>query len=251
MTETQDLIQAVDPVKINPLREAIIAAKSEIKRLEKADKNVFGKYDFTSVDDVKDHIRPILAKHGLDIDMDEIKFKTTIIPPAKANDKPFILAKFKYAFQIVHVSGEKGTVECRSVPIQYTGAQTSGAAQSYGLKEYFKSRFQVSTGDTEDEADQRNQDNLMGEKLSKQESKDTWTKLKKDMATVIDGRDHLALQEWWSTNRSVLMTLPGDWFNMMKNDYGAEWTRLKAEAALDGMSDADLDKIAEKQEPIQ
>ena len=238
-----DLTVANEPT--NALRAAIIAAKAEVKRLDKADKNVFGKYDFTSVDDVKDHIRPILSKHGLDIDVDEISFKTKIIPPAKANDKPFILAKFRYSFQIVHVSGEAGKLEHRTVPIQYTGAQTSGAAQSYGLKEYFKSRFLVSTGDTEDEADQRNQDNMMGEKLSKQESKDTWTKLKKDMDTVIDGSDHLALQEWWSRNRSILVTLPADWFHTLKNDYADAWTRLKAEAELDGMSEADLDALAQ------
>lgn len=237
MTET--------PQNQSDLRQSICSVMSKIQRLDKADKNVFGKYDFTSVDDFKDHMRPLLASSGLEIGMNETECEITTLDDKKGT----ALARFTYEFTINHVSGESAPAEARTVIVQYIGAQTAGSAQSYALKEYFKSRFHASSGDTEAEADQRAHDDMMGDKMSKQESRGTWDKLKKDMNSVIDGNDHLALQDWWSTNRSVLMTLPADWFNMMKSDYGDAWTRLKAEAELDGMSEADLDEMAQNSAP--
>jgi len=236
MTETQERAETK-----SPLREAICSVMAGIKRLEKADKNIFGKYDFTSVDDFKDQMRPLLATEGLEIGMNEVDCEIITLDDKKGT----ALARFQYEFTINHVSGESAPAEARTVIVQYIGAQTAGSAQSYALKEYFKSRFHASSGDTEAEADQRAQDEQMGDKLSKQESRGTWDKLKKEMNEVIDGKDHGALADWWGKNRSVLMTLPADWFNMLKNDYGEAWTRLEAEAKLDGMSEEQLDQIAQ------
>lgn len=229
------------------IAKAICSVMGKIDRLDKADKNVFGKYDFTSVDDFKDAIRPLLAEHGLHVSVDELKCKQLLLDD-KGSKKSLYL-QFKYQFTVLHESGERLPPVKRSVFLQYTGAQTAGAAQSYALKEYFKSEFKASSGDIEDEADIREHDSMAGEKMAKAEARPVFTKLSSEMEDKIDEGSSDELANWWGRNRSVIVTLPPDWHITLKNRYAESWKALKAKEAeaqeskpiTDGM---DTDKAA-------
>ena len=51
--------------------DAICKVMGDIQRQEKLGKNTFDNYNFTSIDDFKDHIRPLFAKHGLSVAINE------------------------------------------------------------------------------------------------------------------------------------------------------------------------------------
>lgn len=134
------------PSKLN---EAIAAVMAKVKRLEKGDKNQFGKYAYTSVDDFKDSIRPLLATTGIVVHMTEVG-TVEIIELTKDDGKKSVVAKYVFSITLEHTSGEKGSPEQSTVMLPYTGAQTTGAARSYAFKEWSKSRFLISSGDLDD-----------------------------------------------------------------------------------------------------
>ena len=130
-----------DQAKINA---AINAAMGQIQKLAKGDRNSHGNYSFASVDAFLDMCRPICAEHGLHPQVDSVGTETFSAGNAK------LWAKFSYKIGMGHVSGEKTDPVGMDVMLPLTGAQTSGSAQSYAVKQYLRALLLISTGDKDD-----------------------------------------------------------------------------------------------------
>src|SRR5690606_38397713 len=119
-------IKESEPVKaVMPATygEAVCAVMGELRRLKKADRNKFAAYDFTSVDDFKDEVRPLMAKYGLWPEVDQTAFEFMELK----DDKDKIKHVVRYDFQITlcHISGTESKPQTMTVALPYTGAQTS------------------------------------------------------------------------------------------------------------------------------
>jgi len=130
-----------DQAKINA---AINAAMGQIQKLAKGDRNQHGNYSFASVDAFLDMCRPICAEHGLHPQVDSVSTETFSAGNAK------LWAKFSYKIGMGHVSGEKTDPVGMDVMLPLTGAQTSGSAQSYAVKQFLRALLMISTGDKDD-----------------------------------------------------------------------------------------------------
>lgn len=131
----------------------IAAVMAGIKRLEKSERNKHGGYNFVSVDNVKDQIRPLLASNGLFLSVSETDFQISEIP----NSKGGMTTTARITFCITLSDGAEHRSDNITVMLPYTGAQTAGAARSYAVKEWAKGTLLVSTGEDVD-ADHSPQD---------------------------------------------------------------------------------------------
>jgi hypothetical protein len=123
---------------------AIRAVLTDIHRLKKDDKNQHGNYAYVSVDDVKDHVRPLLAKNDLHFSITEVSYELIGVAGKSGTTTN---AKIAYEVRLRHVSGEEMPPEFITIVLPFTGAQTAGAARSYAVKEWMKSTLLVSTGE--------------------------------------------------------------------------------------------------------
>jgi hypothetical protein len=222
-------------IETGNLAKAKAAVIGEIKRLEKSHTNTHGGYQFTSVDDFKDFVRPLMAKNGLSLHVSEESFGLSTIKTGK-DGKETNIAIIRFRFVVEHVSGERSEPSFFTVALPYTGAQTSGAAQSYAIKEgVYKGLFQASSGDIAEEADFHEQGQLVAtERLSKAEARPLFEGLQRELrAEVTDSRDHNKLYEWWSANRDQIRILPLGWEAALKKEYADEYKTLKSGEALD------------------
>lgn len=215
------------------LSAAKAAVMLEIRRLEKGHENKHANYMFASVDDFKDAIRPLMAKHGLSLHISEEAFDLVSVKGKEG--KETTAAKITYQFTLEHVSGEASKPSKFTVTLPYTGAQTSGAAQSYAIKEgVYKGLFQASSGDTSEEADLHDQGQLATDgRLSKAEARELYAALQKGMADAVALRDSLQLADWWESVREQLRILPIDWFLMLKKDVAEQGKAIKASEDID------------------
>ena len=126
------------------INAAINAAMGQIHKLAKGDHNQHGNYSFASVDAFLDLCRPICAEHGLHPQVDSISSETF----SAGNGK--LWAKFSYQLAMSHISGEKTDNVGMDVMLPLTGAQTSGSAQSYAVKQFLRGLLMISTGDKDD-----------------------------------------------------------------------------------------------------
>ena len=123
---------------------AISAAMGEIQKLGKDDRNQHGNYSFASIDAFLDMCRPICAAHGLHPLVNTVASETF----EAGNNK--LWAKFTYQISLAHTSGENIEPVGMDVMLPLTGAQTSGSAQSYAVKQFLRGLFLISTGDRDD-----------------------------------------------------------------------------------------------------
>ena len=130
---------------------AIVAVMGEVPKLAKSESNTHGNYNFASIDDFLEAVRPLCAKHGLIIMQDEDSFTSA---------DGWLTMRF--AFTLAHSSGETWAVR----PIRTAlvngkmGSQALGAAQSYALKMFMRSLFQISTGEKGQDIDEHPASNL-------------------------------------------------------------------------------------------
>lgn len=233
------------PAMPETLAAAVCQVMSKIKRLSKGSQNSHGGYDFTSVDDFKDALRPLMSEAGLYLHVSQESFQMIDYVDGKGNNKS--VAQYHFSITLAHVNGDKSEPEMMTVALPFTGAQTSGAARSYAVKEWSKSRFLMSSGDMGDEADLLEQ-SRDGMRLSKAEARDLYTALTEEIRKVINGRDHEALGKWWMDNKYRIETLPKDWYIQFRTDYATSYKELKANEELDKMTNAELDAKALEQE---
>lgn len=219
-----------DTAPQSKLRAAIVDVMKQIKRLDKADENKFGHYNFTSVDDFKDVWRPLFAAQGLYLGMDELSCD---LVEAEGEKKKVLVAKFTFSIEVRHIDGETDPPEKITVMLPYTGAQTTGAARSYGVKEWGKTKMLQSSGDIADEADQRRQDDYHTMRLSKKEARPLFDQLTKGIREAAQARDSKVLKKWGIDNAEAAKTLPVDWQDDIRREYETTLADLKGAEELD------------------
>lgn len=126
---------------------AVVLAKSKIRRLAKADRNLEEAYAFTSIDSFLEHINPICVEAGLVILMDEVAVADGG-SGARQSAEPWL--RITYDITLAHISGETLGPFRRHVDIARSGPQAFGAAQSYVLKQFLRAQFQIATGEADD-----------------------------------------------------------------------------------------------------
>lgn len=137
------------PVKIEAisLNAAIAAAMADVRPLAKDDRNTHGNYNFAGIDAFLDLTRPICAKHGLNVLQDEESFEIFDVP-GKNGVQKMLLMRFAFTVQ---KDGESTAPLHRSIMVPASmGSQAFGSAQSYALKQFLRSLFQISTGEKDD-----------------------------------------------------------------------------------------------------
>jgi hypothetical protein len=98
----------------------------------------------TAIDKFLDACRPICVAHGLHPNIDGVASDTFLA----GNNK--LWGKFSYRITMHHESGESTEPSGMDVMLPLTGAQTSGSAQSYALKQYLRGLLMISTGEADD-----------------------------------------------------------------------------------------------------
>lgn len=132
------------------LTKAVATVMNAVKRVAKDDRNSHGGYNYASVDDIKDSLRPLLAKAGLEVRINETEYALETL---KTKSGESLSARVTFEIKLRHDSGAEDEPERTTVVLPHTGAQTTGAAKSYALKEWIKGRFLVSTGEADADAD--------------------------------------------------------------------------------------------------
>ncbi len=123
---------------------AIAKAMGEIQAVAKADKNAHGNYNFASIDGFLGGCKSPCANNGLYPQINTLSYA----PFAGNNNKQW--ATYEYEIHMAHVSGEETAPVKTFVSLPITGAQTSGSAQSYALKQYLRGLFLIQTGEKDD-----------------------------------------------------------------------------------------------------
>lgn len=188
---TTDTVAAAGRPPIPPkVASAISAVMKAVPKLGKDDKNQHGGYNFASIDVFLAVVGRLCADAGLVIAQDEDSFE--IVQGTDKNGKPQPWLRVSYRFTLAHSSGETWEHSpVRSIMVLASmGPQAFGAAQSYALKQFERSLFQIATGDGED-ADNHAQSNLPNARGGKQqEKKPAWrgpmqtTELKQSMRAL-------------------------------------------------------------------
>jgi hypothetical protein len=126
---------------------AITVVMGRIKGLIRTERNRAGGYRFASIDDFLYAVNPLCAKAGLIILQDELDARL-VHDGSELTQRSWLWATF--TFTLAHKSGALYGPLTRSVMVPAAGAQAFGAAQSYALKQFMRSLFQIPTGDGED-----------------------------------------------------------------------------------------------------
>lgn len=219
---------------------AVTDVMSEVRRLKRADNNAFAKYRYTSIDDFKDAMRPILARCGLSVSMKETECDFVEVKNDKDKATPYL--RFTFSLTLEHTSGQKADPEDISVVLPFVGAQTTGQARSYAMKEWLKSRFLASSGDSED-ADQHD----TSEELSKAEARPLYAELQEELrkATLVSLD---AMKEWVERRRASIDVLPKDWRLQLQRIYKEGMATRKAQPESPAFNAADF--LAEVEETL-
>jgi|TARA_Y100000289_G_C3891431_1_gene134170 hypothetical protein len=123
---------------------AIAEAMAEIKTVSKNESNAHGNYNFASIDGFLGGCRDACHKNGLHPEISCINYEQY----PGTNNKMW--ATYTYEMSMCHKSGEETKPVVTVVALPVTGAQTSGSAQSYALKQYLRGLFLIQTGEADD-----------------------------------------------------------------------------------------------------
>lgn len=128
--------------------QAIATAIGEVRKIGKTDRNKFDGYDFASIDNFLEMVNPICATHGLFpfITQEGVEFYEN----TNSKGGKSVWARFTFRISLFHSSGGEFGPALMMVAVPMTGAQSSGSAQSYALKQFFRGVFMIPTGDKDD-----------------------------------------------------------------------------------------------------
>lgn len=129
--------------------KAVIAVMKALGTLGKDNENTFDHYEYASIDDFIGHVRGHCADAGLFIVPNEARDAETQ-EVSKKDGKPMVVWSARFAFILVHESGEAFGPIYKSVSVQFNGAQAGGSSQSYALKQLMRGLFLIRTGDADD-----------------------------------------------------------------------------------------------------
>lgn len=107
------------------------------------------KYEYASIDDFIQHVRGHCAEAGLAIIPDEARDAETQ-EVTERSGKSAVMWNARFAFHLIHESGESYGPIYKGVAVRATGAQSAGQAQSYALKQLMRGLFLIPTGDKDD-----------------------------------------------------------------------------------------------------
>ena len=133
--------EIVERAKVNA---AISKTMAAVQTVGKDDKNQHGNYNFASIDGFLGGCRDACAANGLHPEISVISYQ----PFTGSNSKQW--ATYTYEVVMCHESGEETKPVQTVVSLPITGAQTSGSAQSYALKQYLRGLFLIKTGEKDD-----------------------------------------------------------------------------------------------------
>ena len=204
------------------LAAAVAAVMAHIMRLEKADNNAFAKYRFTSVDDYKDALRPLMAKNGLSVGMSQVGFER--FTETKDKNKESTHCQYDFELWLEHESGEVGKPEGSTVCLPYVGAQTTGQARSYAQKEWLKSKFLASSGDRAEDADSA----ALDIQLPKAEARKLQSKMDDEMRAIGKNGTVADLKDWYARNEILIQAMPNDWTVYLRSEYQNALLEIKA-----------------------
>jgi hypothetical protein len=216
----------------NEINKAICNVMFEIHRLEKMGVNAFDKYNFTSIDDFKDHVRPLMARHGLNASTNETSFDLVDLKNSKGDTKTN--CKIGFAITLRHSDGSELPPDMATVMLPYTGAQTAGIARSYVLKEWLKGKFMASSGDVSEEADMRRQDDFTKTVLPKKEARPLFEALQKELRSIVAENNSATMLGWANDSREQVHQLPTEWQEEIRAEYVRELSTIKASEKMDG-----------------
>jgi hypothetical protein len=128
--------------------EAVALAIGEVKQLGKSERNKFDGYDFVSIDKFLALVNPICAAHGLFPHPSQTNVELYENTNSKGGKSMW--ARFYFDITLHHSSGEALPPSKIMVAVPMNGAQASGSAQSYALKQFFRGMFMIPTGDKDD-----------------------------------------------------------------------------------------------------
>ena len=133
--------------------KAVNAVMAEVPKLDRSEHNTHGNYNFTSIDGFLEALRPLCAQHGLIISQDEEAFELKQTQNKKGESVTWLVVTYRYT--LIHSSGETwACLPTRTIMVNASmGPQSFGAAQSYSLKQYMRSLFQVATCEPEVDSD--------------------------------------------------------------------------------------------------
>ena len=127
-----------------PIAAAIVEIMGSIKSLPKSENNAHGGYAFASIDAFLAAVGPLCAGAGLIVLQDEESVEVF-----DRGGKGWL--RITYAFTLAHSSGAIYERPMRRTVLQaIAGPQTTGGTQSYALKMFMRSLFQIPTGDMDD-----------------------------------------------------------------------------------------------------
>jgi len=132
---------------INPMPKSIATAINEImlklqKPLEHDAKNDFQNYTYTSIDGFLKQVHPVCADAGLIIVPHE---QSSEISPSGKN------LTVVYQYILVHKDGDTWDFPTtKHIVVPFGNGTAMGTAQSYALKQFMRSLFQLSTGEQDD-----------------------------------------------------------------------------------------------------
>ena len=178
------------------INTAIASAMGQVQKLSKDDRNAHGNYSFASIDKFLDACRPILAAHGLHPNIDGVASDTFMAGSNK------LWGKFSYRISMHHESGESTEPSGMDVMLPLTGAQTSGSAQSYALKQYLRGLLLISTGE-KDDVDWKQQADDDGVMAAVPEVS---TKTPQDLEAEIKSKKTLVALNQWNQDNAVQIT---------------------------------------------
>lgn len=228
--------QAAIPTKI---AAAIAAVMGEVPKLSKGEKNSHGNYNFASIDDFLEAVRPLCAKHGLVIIQDEVHQEILRSEPKGERDKSVSWLLIRFQFTLGHSSGETWAHRpTRTIMVNAAmGSQAFGAAQSYCLKQFQRSLFQIATGETGEGADIDY--HAKGDLASAPTQQKSAYRARKDgdwdAAMEFRSITNLdALNEWYQANRKKIESMPASWLDHFYPLYEDHRASLKEDVTMAG-----------------
>ena len=132
---------------INPMPQSIATAINEImlklqEPLKHDAENKFQKYTYTSIDGFLKQVHPVCAEAGLIIVPHE---QSSEISPSGKN------LTVVYQYILIHKEGDTWDFPTtKHIVVPFGNGTAMGTAQSYALKQFMRSLFQLSTGEQDD-----------------------------------------------------------------------------------------------------
>jgi hypothetical protein len=134
------------------IAKAMVAVMKKVESLIKDKPNAYGGFQYASVDDFYEMVRPIISAQGLLLMPIELSSTKDTIAGGRGGE--MLIVTFEYSMMIVHESGDvwHNPEDKRHVTVGWAGAQTSGIALSYFDKQWMRSAFKIPTGEKDADA---------------------------------------------------------------------------------------------------